>query len=165
VTVRADEDVRRLEVPVHQSALVQVRHRACDLRHGLRDPDGVRALASRPRSEVFTLDVLQCEVRQTVFLPGFDHGDDPRVMDRRHRPRLASEASATLGAGEGSLGQDLEGDQAVEPLLTGEVHDAHAAATELADELVTRESTRFRRARFLPAHGSLLVLGIQARGF
>ena len=57
---------------------------------------------------------------------------------RRPPPRVRKRASSR-GAGV-AAGQDhLEGDEAVEADLPGLVDDAHAAAAELAEDLVARQ--------------------------
>ena len=54
------------------------------------------------------------------------------------RLRLTKEAGANLRP-ESELGrEDLDGDLALEPAIAGEVHDAHAAAPDLAIQLVAR---------------------------
>lgn len=54
-------------------------------------------------------------------------GTDMRVVEGGQELCLALEALETVGVLREDIGQDLEGDIAIEPGVTGAVHDAHAA--------------------------------------
>ena len=67
------------------------------------------------------------------------NGDDVRVIERRHRLRLALEPSERVGLGRQPLRQDLDGNVAIEAQVMGLVDDAHAALTELRDDHIRTE--------------------------
>ena len=65
--------------------------------------------------------------------------DDVGVLERRHRLRFDEKPSQRIGAGVSPGEHHLEGDEPVELLLPRLVHDAHAAAAELAEDLVAAD--------------------------
>ena len=70
--------------------------------------------------------------------------DDVGVLELGDGLGLGQEAGGGLGAGV-RAGQDhLQGDDAVEPDLAGLVDDAHAAAAQLAHDLVAGDGDRCR---------------------
>jgi hypothetical protein len=63
-------------------------------------------------------------------------GDDVRVREAGRHAGLSQESLARLRVAGEVRGQDLDGDVAIELHVAREVHDAHAAAAELALERV-----------------------------
>ena len=85
-------------------------------------------------------DVLQREVRAAVVVAEGVDLDDVRVVQPGDGLGLGQEADGRLGPGV-VAGQDhLQGDEAVEPDLAGLVDDAHAAAAQLAEDLVAGDA-------------------------
>ena len=64
---------------------------------------------------------------------------DVRVIERRGAARLALEAGKTRGVAREGRGQDLHGDLAAEPAVPREVHLAHPAPAERAENLAIAE--------------------------
>jgi len=66
-------------------------------------------------------------------------GDDVRVAQRAGDPRLAQEALRERGVRGVERPELLECDEAVEVGLPCEVHQRHAAAAELAEDLIAAD--------------------------
>ena len=125
----AQQDVRGLDVAVHEPGGVRGVERARDL---VDDRRGARRLepplgAQQP-VQVGAGDPAHHEVQPPVLLARLVDRDHVRVIDRRRHPRLALEALAEVAVG-GVLGRDqLERDRASQRDLGRAVDDAHAAA-------------------------------------
>ena len=134
--VRADEDVRRLHVAVHEPARVRGIERRCDLRDdaertAYRQPP----LGDEQRLEVAPVDVLHRDVEHVVCLAGVVDRDDARVVERGGEPRLAEEPLAEVGLAE-RRGEELQCGGAAEPHVLGAVDDARPALADRLDEAV-----------------------------
>ncbi len=133
--VRADHQVLRLEVAVHDAVLLrraepgqQALEHAADLRE--RHPPDVRAQRA-------ALDVLHRDVGRPVVLEVVEHRDHVRVDERARQPRLADEALGEARIRGGVERRELlQRDEPIEVELPREVDDRHPAATELADDAV-----------------------------
>ena len=78
-------------------------------------------------------------------------GDDVRVVQLGHRPRLAAETVGEVFVHADLQGQELDGDEPIQLDLPRLVHRAHAAATEHPEHFVLRKKARdFRVARRRP---------------
>ena len=93
-----------------------------------------------------------------VVLADGEDRDDVGVMELGGGVGLALEALAGLSRQAEAGGQDLEGNAAIQRDLPGLVDDAHAAATDLADELEVAESPE-RRGSEVPL-GAAASLGL-----
>jgi hypothetical protein len=63
-------------------------------------------------------------------------GEDVRVLDASERPGLAFEAGQPIGIPRHRIGQHLHGHVAVQALIAGAVHLAHAALADLRENAV-----------------------------
>jgi len=147
----AEQHVDRLQVAVDDAAGVGGVHRPRQL---LDDRGGV---AGRERGAAGALgegaagDVLHRVERQPIVPADLVHRHDVLVPQAGARLRFRQEADHLLGrrvpAGEGHLQRD----RPVQLGLPGEVHDAHAAAADLALDLVTGDDRQVgvRRHRLM----------------
>ena len=99
------------------------------------------------RPQRAALDVLHRDVRRAVVLEVVVHGDDVRMAQRAGHARLAQEALRERGVGGVERRQLLERDEAVEVGLAGEVDHRHAAAPDLAEDLVAADGLQDVRHR------------------
>ena len=146
VPLAGDEDVLRLEVAVHDVALVRAYERA-DHRHDqlhcrARAPASARpppAGGSRPRGARAPCKACpSCSSASWMI-------DDVLVLAARRGARLAQEvAGQRRRAGE----QQLDRDAPAEPHVAREIDDPHPAAPELANDLVLADPRA--RARTAP---------------
>ena len=101
------------------------------------DIDDVAELAvlSEERAQVRALHQRHHEVEGVLVPAKVVDGDDGRMVHLRHQLRFALEALLRLGA-ELRRRDQLDRDVTIEPRIPGAVHHAHAAASELRDDLV-----------------------------
>ena len=145
-----DEDVRRLDVPVDEPAVVRRVERARDLLQQVeRLPEPERPLLLQQRAQVDALDVAHGDVEEAVRLARVVDRDDVRVVERGGDLRLADEALAEgVVAGQRRRHQ-LERDLPPQLHVLGLVDDAHAAAADHVRDPVAGE---LRACGHVPAH-------------
>jgi len=146
--VAADQHVVGLEVAVNDASGMSRGEATsgCEVR---LDDLGERALDRLPLAQAHPADQLHRDVRRVVGDPDVVDGDDVRMTDLRHRPRLANQA---LGQGRIGVMQQLQRDLAPEAGVVGAKHDAHRARADALDDReppelepdVTRPDPRLR---------------------
>ena len=102
------------------------------------------------RAQGSALDVLHRDVRRALVLEEVVDGDDVGVAERAGDARLAYEALGEGGIGGMKRRQFLQGDDAIEVGLPGEIDDCHPAAADLTDDVVSPERTQDLGHRTLP---------------
>ncbi len=135
LAVARDHDVGRLHVAVQQGVEVDVVEGVGDARAHQGDAVGREGAAlAEEAGQVRPVHELRDEVEAVVLLDEIVDLDDRLVAEPGVGAPLAPEAlEDLLRPGELDV-ERLDGDGAVEPLLEGLVDDAHAAATDLADD-------------------------------
>ncbi len=132
------QDVRGLDVPVHQAGRVRGvqrrRHRGDDRGHLLR---GQRPFPAQQRPHVPAAHQAHGDEQDVPHLARLVHRDDVRVVNGRGRPRLADEALPEHVVGAHGRRHDLQGHQPVQPHVTRAEHNGHAARTDLLLEPVS----------------------------
>ncbi len=98
---------------------------------------GRQRLAAELLVEAAAAHVLQREERQAAVLADVVNLDDVRVPQPGDRQRLAPEALELLRGGVRPGEDHLQGDDAVQAPLPGLVDDAHAAAAQLLQNVVS----------------------------
>jgi hypothetical protein len=139
-----DEDVLGLDVAVDDAVVVGGAQRAGDLDGvGHRLADGQAPVAADAVLEGLPFDVLEDDVRraQTVrvlvpFLAGVDDADDVRMVELRHRARLAAEALELVGVRRDLTMHELDRNLALEHRVERAVDRRHAAVADLCIEPV-----------------------------
>ena len=91
-------------------------------------------------SQRLSLHVLGCDEQVIVHLLERVDDGDGRMRDRGRRARLASEPFAQLGLHRHGGRQRLERDAAAQAHVLGQIDDAHAAATDLFENLVRADA-------------------------
>jgi hypothetical protein len=144
---------------VEDAVLVRVVHRPRHSGHHVRDPilprlplgggrlrvpgGGARqAELAQARVQAAAIDQLHGEVGPAVILADVVDGDDVGVVEVARGRRLDVEALQGVGRPRQAAQDHLEGDLAVDAHLPGPVDDAHAAARDLAEQLVIAEALR-----------------------
>jgi len=130
--VRADQDVRRFQIAVHDKILVRVLHRATDLQKQLQ----ARAQAEVPLTRVLrdrnAVDIIHHQVRRTVGgNAAVDQTSDIRMLQPRQNLPLLAKA---LHQARSRIRQLLDRDALFELTVValGQPDLAHAAAADLA---------------------------------
>jgi hypothetical protein len=145
--LRIQHDVRRLDVTVHDAALVRIREAVGDLAHDLHRLERAHALVRQARSQVGAVDELHGKVRHAVVIAAVERRDHVRVIQLAGGLGLEEEALAVLVRALRIVGDDdgLQRHGAVEVRVLGLVDDAHGAAAELAEDLVAADLRRLLR--------------------
>ncbi len=145
---RADQDVGRLDVAVHDAARVGVAEAGADLQedaHALGQGD--RRLALDQRAQVVALEQLHGHVEPPVGLVHVVDADDVGMAQLADRLDLATEALVQLFLGGELLGEHLERHRPAQGQVAGAVDHAHGAFAQLVEDLVTAEGGHGRGLR------------------
>jgi hypothetical protein len=123
--VADEQQVRRLDVAVHEPVTVRLAERACDLdpeRDGLRD---VERAAREPLRERLAVDPIHREPQPAVVRAAVaDVADDVRMCDLREHAALALEARGGVRV---DVRQHLQRDVASVAAIPRAVHGPHPA--------------------------------------
>ena len=141
-----EQDVGRLQVAVDHAALVGVFDRLGDLRHQLGRLAGRQRAVGQPLREALPFDETHGEIMLPLVLADLVDRHDPGMIEIGGRLGLGVEAADVGLVGELAGEDHLERDGPVEADLPGLEDDAHAAAGELADDLVVAEIADARGA-------------------
>jgi hypothetical protein len=151
--VRQDQ-VRRLDVAMHDPAIVRVLQRLQELRH---DRDDLRQLELRLAVEVFpqarAVDVFHGDVSHVGVLAVLVDRDDVGMVQPPRRARLVAKARHELVGDVGIddvLAHGLDRDHALDVRIDRLVHDAHGAAAEHALDPVLAEVRGLRQEMASP---------------
>ena len=145
-SVRADPDVRRLQIAVDDSDSVRRLETGRDLRG---DAEGLveRQRPSRqPLLEPFPLDQLEDEVNGAPRLFDAVKGRDVRVIQRAEEAGLALEAGPALRVAREGVRKGLDRDLAVEPRVARPKDLTHPPSPERREDF-ERPDTRTGRKR------------------
>src|SRR6516225_1435772 len=82
---------------------------------------------------------LPRDIRRASVLEVLVHGDDVRVVQGAGQPRLAQESVRELRGIRVEAAELLERDLPVQVRLVGGIDDRHAAATDLAQDLISAD--------------------------
>ncbi len=137
--VRGEEEVRRLHVAVDDAGVVQ---RGEPLEEVEGEVDGL-GCGQRPtpkaRGESLAREQLHHDERLALVLADFEDRAEVRVADPRRRARLAQEAPSRRVV---RALQHLQRDLAPQLLVLREVHAAHAALADEADDAIAADAAR-----------------------
>ncbi len=132
------QDVRGLDVPVHQADSVRGvqrgRHRGDDRRDPVR---WQRPLTAQQRPDVPAPHQAHGDEQHLADLAGVVHRDDVRVLDGRRRPRLPDEALPEHVVRAHRRRHDLQRHQPVQPLIARAEDHGHPARADLLLEPVS----------------------------
>jgi hypothetical protein len=84
----------------------------------------------------FAFEILQHEVVDAVLMADVEQRANARVAERGDRARFTIEAISQPRIGSERRRQDLDGDGAIEPRVTGAIDLAHAARAEGRNDLI-----------------------------
>ena len=140
VTVARDDDVCRLEIAVHDAAIVGGSERARDLRavlHGLAN--GQRS-AGDDIGERFSFEKLRDRIRVCAVASDVEDSEDVGMGDAGQRLHLALEARERIRIVGKRRREDLDRDVAAKAGVLGTVDLAHATRSEGRNDLVSPKS-------------------------
>jgi hypothetical protein len=133
---RLDEDVRRLQVPVHDAGVVRVTKRAGDLRHQRRQPRGRQWPGLQEPFQGLPLQERHHQIHIRLIAPRVEDGHDVRVVQPARNPGLADEAAYRRLVERQRRVQQLHGDFTLEVALPCDEHHAETASRQDAAQLV-----------------------------
>ena len=128
--VAAEDDVLRLDVPMHDAAGVCSRQRTCDLDRHIQDFCRRHRLRAQPFPQGCAFDELGRDERRGAGLIDLVDGDDVRMVQARCCPGFLCETPHAVGIGSNLVGQNLQGDLAIEPGVLRQVHFTHTAGAQ-----------------------------------
>ena len=165
-----EQDVLRLEVAVDDALAVRVVQRERKVVQNAPRVFGRETLLrAQSLGERFAVHVLHDDVDEVLRFAERVHGDDVGMAEPCRHPCLTTEPLAMLVRRRELVTQHLDRDQSMEGDVAREKDDPHAAAAELAHDLVLRADVRrdllalprHRRRGQLPVeHGKLLRIGV-----
>jgi hypothetical protein len=155
VPLVVDQQVGRLEVAMEDAAGVGVRNRLGRLGDEAGGRAGVVGVAVDQGHEAAAGHELHGEVGLAVVLADLIDRDDARVVEQGDSLGLVLEAAELVVTGEESGLDHLQRHGSVERDLAGLVHHAHAAASELASDLVVAKVA----LRSAPRRASVVAVG------
>ncbi len=157
VALDANQHVAGLDVAVHDAVLVGVLKGGGDLAddvEGERQRDGQDQLLFADAADGVCQRplwrVLHHEVEQVLFDAAVMHGQDVGMRKLAEQRRLALEAARHVVShlrveGRVVWADDLDGDEAIaQPALLGEIHLAHAARAQFAEQLAAAQLVPFQ---------------------
>ena len=134
-----DDDVGRLEIAVHDAALVRLLERRRHVAAECRDLFLRERAAGDVLRQRLAGHVLHDQEVDPVAAVEIVHRGDVRVVQPGQRLRFTPEPPPCRLVGQHARWQHLEGDVAIEMLVAGAVDLAHPAFAELLDDPVVRE--------------------------
>ena len=149
--LRVDEHVLRLDVAVHDAAVVRGAERAGDLdRVGDRLVDREPAHAADALLERLALDVLEDDVGTAVLLARVDHADDVRMVELGDGARLAAEALELVGVRRDLAVHELDRDLPLQRGVERAVDRRHPTGADLRVQAIAAvQATAEQRAHLL----------------
>ena len=139
MALRSDEDVRGLDIAVKNAGGVRGVQRVDEL-EGEADRNRLGHSARGNHAfERAALEVLHGDEGAAVYLADVVDRADARMVQCRGRFRLTMETIAGHRIVGDPIGEQLQGDEAVESAVLSLVDDAHAALAEDAEKLVVRD--------------------------
>jgi hypothetical protein len=153
----AHQDVRRLDVPVHDPARVHVCQGVGELGAEVGHLVVVQGAAGEPTEQRRVRDELHHDepVRAVLELvrAGVVERDEPGVRQHAEQPDLALLADPVGRGHRLRRGEHLHGDRTVGVLVAGFVHGPHAARADELDEAVAASEERVRPGAVQQGHG------------
>ena len=153
-----DHDVRGLDVAVDDAARVAVVERLGDLDADVDDLAEAQRLVADQPEQVRAADERHDEEERALVAAEVVDRDDRGVVHLRDDLRLALEALLELRRVRSSRGDELDRDLAVEHRVPRAVDDAHAAPSELPQDLVTIDQRGLDQLRFSKVVRSVVEL-------
>ncbi len=153
------EDVLRLEVAVHDAALVCGREASRDLESVLDGLTGRNRRRGQAAAQRFAFQKLHHGVDRSVVLADVVNPQDVRVGQRSDGARLRMESPEGVRASTERFRQDLDRDFAAQAGVLRPIHLAHPARSERGEDLVRPELGLCGQR-----HGGRLHRGISPRG-
>ncbi len=133
---RSQENVRRLDIPMHDSLGMRrrqrVRHLDADIEHAL----GLHRLSRDGLLQALALQLLHHNEGMAAVILNAVNSADVRMIQQRRRPRLPREAFQRFGVAHKVFRDELQGDMPPQLQVLGLVNHAHTTAPELSQDAI-----------------------------
>ncbi len=140
-TAPVQDDVFRLDIPVHDALVMRVLQRIADLRNDRQRLPGRNPARLKELPQRDSVHKLHDQVKHVLGLAEIVNGHNVWVREFRKRFRLQHESLRKCLILLSLRRKDFQGDHAIERLLKGLVNDPHAASAETFQQLkVGKES-------------------------
>ncbi len=140
VPARGDEQIRGLDVAVHDALGVRRIQRVCDLNAQIEQQIEVERPAGDAVLQRGAVQKLHGDERAAFVLADFVDGADVGMVQRGGGARFAPETFQRLRVLDHIEGQEFQGDEAAQLGVFRFVDDAHSTAAEFFDDAVMAES-------------------------
>jgi hypothetical protein len=141
VVAVGNEEVRRLDVAVNDSAAVRCIQGAGDLSREVEDPVRRQGSVFDEAADGQTLETFHCDERVTVVFAELVNRTDVRVLKRRGQARLALEPGEPVLRASHVGPEKLDGDFPSQTQVFGAINDSHTTFPERIEETVMRDHT------------------------
>ena len=144
----SEHDVLGLQIAVDETARVRDLERFRNLGRNAKDFErahspGAQALTERLAGDVFEYEEQHAASRGVLAY--FKDFADERVIERSGGQRFALQAFASRGIGLQIIGEQLEGNLAIETGIVRPIHRGHAAATQVTDDVIRTQAVAGRQ--------------------
>src|SRR5207244_838075 len=135
-----DEDVGRLDVPMHDPLCMRGVQRVCNLDAPLQEFSGIERAAANPMPERMALQELHHDVRLAFVLANIVNGANVRMIQGGGGAGLTAEPFERLRLVGELIGQKLKRYVAAKSCVFTSVDHPHAAASKLVMDPVMSDS-------------------------
>ena len=136
MTIFRQHHVGRLEIAMDDPLVVGARQAFGHFRRDFERAAGRQMSAREHVAELLAPHQLHRDEADTVgFVDLMDDGD-VRMLERRRSPRLLNEPLPAVGIGQQFRREHFQRDFPIQPNVDRAIHDAHAAAADLVEDLV-----------------------------
>jgi hypothetical protein len=136
---RGEHDVGGFEIAVDDAMAVGAVQRIANFHRHSQCFVNWQGASPQPLRERRPLDVLHDDVVGFALAPHIEDGTDVRVTQTRQRCGFALESRLDVRTIGDVHREDLDGHDAVEPMIAGPVHLTHATGADRRDDLVGAE--------------------------
>ena len=141
----SDEDVRRLDVTMHDAAVVRGIQSVGDLDSVFQQFRKLERPVLDLVLEGLPIEKLHYDEQLSFVLAGLVDGADVLVVERRRGARLALEAGHGLPVARHFFGEKFQRDEASQRGVFGLVDDTHPATTQFFNDAVVRNGPADQR--------------------
>ena len=120
---------------MHDSSLVSGGETGDDLHRQFDRPFGWQSLPGNRGVQSVTLEEFGDDEWLAVVFADVVDGQDIRMVERSRGSRLVFEPAQAVGVAAHRIGQDLDRDVAVEPIVVGAVDQSHTALADFLDDM------------------------------
>jgi hypothetical protein len=139
---RVEKDVVGLDVAMEDAFVVGILEGFADARDDGEGLVGVDGAGAHGLAEVHAIDIFHQQIKKRAGLAEVVNGDDVWMIEFGEGAAFAGEAFGKVSLFSERLGENFEGDQAIEFWLAGFVNETHPALADEFNDLEMREGAR-----------------------